>query len=478
MKQKSLLLVILLATMQVVNAQTADKKITLGVNLVSTKYIGDLGGNAFSDFTHSQYFLGYFSGGLTLATYLSPSFDLGIMGNYGIYGFYNDRTNNFLAKKFEATMFGHYKFNNGYILPEKSKISPFLSLGYGLAFYGNVQDHVGAANITGTDFIVPLGVGLKYQINDYLALQYQYQYYLTTNDNHDKVIKGGNDAYGEHIFSAIFSLGKDKDSDKDGVPDKKDLCPNTPLNVKVDAKGCPIDTDKDGVPDYLDKCPNTPPCAKVDANGCPVDSDGDGVPDYLDKCPDTPAGVKVDATGCPIDSDNDGVADYLDKCPNTPAGVKVDANGCPLDRDGDGVPDYLDKCPDVQGVVSNNGCPEVKTEVALPIDQGIQSIHFETNKFDIDQISKEILENAVVFLKKNPTKKLDIGGHTDNVGEAPYNVKLSNERANSVKNYLVNHGIKSSRLTAKGYGFNVPVADNATESGRAQNRRAEIKVKK
>jgi OOP family OmpA-OmpF porin len=97
----------------------------------------------------------------------------------------------------------------------------------------------------------------------------------------------------------------------------------------VDANGCPIDSDKDGVCDGLDRCPDTPAGVKVDAKGCPLDSDGDGVPDDLDKCPDTPKGCIVDKDGCPVDSDGDGVCDGLDKCPDTPKGVPVDETGCP-----------------------------------------------------------------------------------------------------------------------------------------------------
>src|SRR5206468_2384843 len=134
---------------------------------------------------------------------------------------------------------------------------------------------------------------------------------------------------------SVFHLGgPPQDSDKDGVPDKKDACPNTPLGATVDARGCPTDPDTDGVSDGLDKCPNTPAGALVDAKGCPMDSDLAGVPDGLDKCPNTPAGTPVDTAGCPLprqlirDSDGDGVPDDRDKCPNTPAGSKVDANGC------------------------------------------------------------------------------------------------------------------------------------------------------
>src|SRR6266581_5874967 len=152
---------------------------------------------------------------------------------------------------------------------------------------------------------------------------------------------------------SVFHLGSGPppDSDKDGVPDKKDACPDTPLGATVDARGCPTDSDKDGVYDGLDKCPNTPAGATVNASGCPSDSDADGVPDGIDQCPNTPAGVHVDEKGCPSDSDGDGVPDGIDQCANTPAGTPVDTAGCPLprqvirDSDGDGVPDDRDKCP-------------------------------------------------------------------------------------------------------------------------------------
>ena len=91
-----------------------------------------------------------------------------------------------------------------------------------------------------------------------------------------------------------------------------------------------IDSDRDGVFDRLDKCPNSPRGTAVDKDGCPIDSDGDGVLDYKDQCPKTPKGVAVDKKGCPLDSDKDGVYDYKDKCPKTPLGLKVDLNGCPL----------------------------------------------------------------------------------------------------------------------------------------------------
>jgi OOP family OmpA-OmpF porin len=200
----------------------------------------------------------------------------------------------------------------------------------------------------------------------------------------------------------------------------------------------PKDSDGDGVTDDLDKCPGTPMGVKVDAKGCPLDSDGDGVPDYLDKCPDTPKGAPVDAKGCPVDSDGDGVFDYLDKCPGTPKGRIVDADGC---------------------------------ELKLTLH-----INFDFDKSDIKPEFKPDLEKAAEFIRQNSNVPyILLAGHTDNIGEDDYNQKLSERRAEAVRQALINdYGIDGAKLRAKGYGEAEPVADNATEEGRYQNRRTEV----
>ncbi|MDR1897805.1 MAG: thrombospondin type 3 repeat-containing protein, partial [Prevotellaceae bacterium] len=149
-----------------------------------------------------------------------------------------------------------------------------------------------------------------------------------------------------HVMVKVPIMAGDNDRDKDGVPDKKDRCPDVPGLKKY--QGCP-DTDGDGIPDDQDACPNE--AGPASTNGCP-DRDGDGIPDKDDRCPDQ-AGTK-ELQGCP-DSDSDGVADIDDECPDQ-AGSKA-TKGCP-DRDGDGVADKDDRCPDQPGPTALKGCPD------------------------------------------------------------------------------------------------------------------------
>ena len=200
-----------------------------------------------------------------------------------------------------------------------------------------------------------------------------------------------------------------------------------------------------------------------------LDADGDGVPDSADKCPNTPVGVKVDATGCPLDSDGDGVPDLRDKCPNTPIGVKVDATGCPLDSDGDGVTDDKDQCPGTpRGVKVNQlGCPEREPIV-------LKGVNFAYDSAELTQPSHAILDGVAKILTKHPDLKVTIAGHTDSMGTADYNMKLSQRRAESVMHYLISRGVHSANLTAVGFGEEQPIASNDEVEGRAKNRRVEL----
>jgi outer membrane protein OmpA-like peptidoglycan-associated protein len=274
------------------------------------------------------------------------------------------------------------------------------------------------------------------------------------------------------------------DSDGDGVPDGIDQCPNTPKGATVDARGCTSDSDNDGVPDGIDQCPNTPPNTQVDARGCPKDSDGDGVPDGIDQCPNTPQGAIVDERGCPKDSDNDGVPDGIDQCPNTPPNTQVDARGCSVDSDGDGVPDSQDLCPNTPPnvKVDKDGCPIELTERETELlDKGTittREIHFETAKWDILPESRPVLDEIGKVLIQWPQLRIEVGGHTDARGSNAYNKDLSQKRAQAVLDYLVQNfpQIHKEQYTAVGYGENRPVASNKTVEGMAKNRRVEFKV--
>ncbi len=286
---------------------------------------------------------------------------------------------------------------------------------------------------------------------DYIPTSYAYYDVEDNGTTHSYPVpykaKGVNLALGLNI---VWGTNKKKDSDKDGVYDKIDMCPNTPKNVAVDALGCPIDSDGDGVPDYLDLCPGTSEKAYglIDSVGCPIDSDGDGVPDYLDECPDTPA----EARGF------------------------VDEKGCEIDTDGDGVPDWKDECPTVAGPKYNKGCPEVKREVRNLLKKAMQGIQFENGKATIKKSSNALLDQIAQTFIDNPTFIVEVQGHTDNVGKAEFNKTLSDKRAHAVMDYLIKKGVPAERLSAHGYGMEVPIADNKTAKGRAQNRRVEFNI--
>ena len=274
------------------------------------------------------------------------------------------------------------------------------------------------------------------------------------------------------------------DSDGDHVPDGIDQCANTPAGATVDARGCPSDADKDGVLDGIDPCPDTPAGTPVDARGCPLDSDKDGVPDYVDKCADTPAGAKVDSIGCPIDSDKDGVPDGLDQCPDTPAGTQVDPRGCSVDSDNDGIPDDKDLCPNTQANVrvDKDGCPiEISEKEVELLDKGritVREIHFETGKAAIAPDSYPVLDELGTILIQWPRLKIEIGGHTDARGADAYNMTLSQKRAQAVLDYLTQKfpQINREQFSVQGYGERKPVASNKTALGMAKNRRVEFKV--
>jgi OOP family OmpA-OmpF porin len=263
-----------------------------------------------------------------------------------------------------------------------------------------------------------------------------------------------------------------------------DHSPKDKCNPHVEPK--PGDMDGDGILDNVDACPKTPEDMDgfQDEDGCPeLDNDGDGIPDAKDKCPMEQEDFDgyQDEDGCPDpDNDADGLADRVDSCPNEPEDRDgfQDEDGCPdPDNDKDGIPDATDQCPNEFGVPPD-GCPK-KYYLVVVSEKKIelkQTVYFDFNKATIKSVSFALLDDVAQAMKDNPKIKVEIQGHTDSVGDDNYNLKLSQKRAESVKAYLVKKGIDSGRMVPKGYGENVPIADNRTTAGRDQNRRVEFVI--
>jgi len=234
-----------------------------------------------------------------------------------------------------------------------------------------------------------------------------------------------------------------------------------------------IDSDNDGIQDVFDQCPHSEPGVTVDDTGCEifVDSDGDGVMDRKDLCANTPQGVPVDSYGCIRDQDGDGVTDDIDECPNTVSGAAIHINGCERDDDGDNVVNHLDDCPNTRAnaPVDASGC-EIRSTVEL------RGVNFASSSDRLLTGAEQVLDDAIVWLQKNPHLVVEVAGHTDSDGAATANLGLSERRAYTVRDYLISGGINSARLTARGYGESEPVADNATPEGKAENRRVELRI--
>ena len=215
------------------------------------------------------------------------------------------------------------------------------------------------------------------------------------------------------------------------------------------------------------------PVAKV----AMTDSDNDGVPDVEDFCPEVPG--PASNHGCPLsgDRDRDGITDDIDRCPDQ-AGPKENF-GCPYpDRDRDGVADKDDRCPDEPGPKENFGCPRKQTLIIVRKDriELKQQVHFAPNKAVILKNSYRVLRQVARALKDAPAVTVRVEGHTDNVGSRDRNLKLSQQRADSVKEFLVRQGVLRSRIVSEGFGPTRPIAPNTNRAGRAANRRVEFRI--
>ncbi|WP_163713187.1 OmpA family protein [Mangrovibacterium lignilyticum] len=400
-----------------VSAQTSDRKWAVGIG---SGVYGALGENS----------LGYMPE-LSVSRYLSPSLDVFFLQNLGL-------ANNKIESNLDvalSTIGVRYKLYNGMILPESSMLKPFV--------YGG-PSYISDNNLNRINF--NLGLGVKYPIKRNISLYAQAGYVFGAN------VKGFSGTYSDENMTFEYV-----------VPAYRDDLWKATVGVEISIGGS-------------------------------RDSDGDGVPDKRDKCPKTPRDVFVDEHGCPIDTDNDGVIDHLDDCP-TEAGP-ASTKGCP-DEDGDGIADKDDACPDVKGKKEFNGCPDPEAEkedddikpsemtAAEAIESGntrvldikIRPVYFVVDQSNLTDYSKNKIANMVEMLLKNPAYLVRLWGYTDDLASDDYNQKLSEKRAESVMRFMTSMGFDRSRIVStNGLGEANPAAPNVSEQNRRLNRRVEFEI--
>lgn len=498
-------------------AQSSTKPMCIEVNAGYREYLGDLGSSLF--FKKKPDYQGL---GINFGYQVKPTIDAVFNFTTGDVGYYTIvpwqipiyKTPGFRANTIDATLGLRFKLGNLIKKGDDAKLNPYLYAGFG-GYYIHSAIRNRVQHITDMGANIQFGGGISYQFTEVWGIRWSWTGNYTMNDrwdgangNPDNLIHElyrTNDLYSHHAIGITYSFGegngdpkvkKFKDEDKDDVWDKLDKCKGTPEKYRdlVDSFGCPLDSDKDSILDADDACPkvwgprkfNGCPDTdgdgiedKVDAcptiaglaafNGCP-DSDGDGVQDKDDQCPKVKGEIAFN--GCP-DGDGDGVEDRKDKCP-TVAGA-IAGEGCP-DTDGDGVYDNIDKCKDKVGTVENKGCPEIQQAVVERIRQSAAGIFFDVNKDVIQARSYANLDKLVTIMNEFPEATVSIEGHTDSDGDNAKNLTLSQQRADAVKKYLIEHGVAADRLTATGFGETMPILVNGKED-KNKSRRVDFKLK-
>jgi OmpA-OmpF porin, OOP family len=417
---------------------------SLGLNAGVMSPVTVLGGS--NDFSNWDIRLGY---GATLRKQLGHSFglELGFLrgdlegNNEDAGGSQYDRQSFETEYAYSGSIMGVVNVATIDFLRRENNVNFLVKAGYGIAGYApsyvtatgvNVDWKGVAGDNNDEKFVqeqfIPVGLGIKFKVSDRINFDLGYNMYFLDGDNLDgtRTPANSNDKYSYGYGGLEFSLGSSAKPNLDWVNPVAlmyDELKDPTLRQEVEALKGRVSTIETTVSDLLK------------------------------------------------DSDGDGVADKLDKCPNTEAGVKVDGSGCPLDVDADGIPDSKDSCPTEKGTAELNGCPSMTSGTMA----GYNNIQFEFNSSVLRTSAYPTLDKLSAEVRANEALRIQLDGHASAEGTEEYNMQLSKDRANSVKTYLVNSGVAANRVSTKGFGETRPIASNATESGRSQNRRVEFR---
>ena len=536
MKKFTLLFSILFAVLISANSQTKEDPWSVGIHGGSEQYNGEIENQFFNFFDNHNGFAG-----ISLARYIHPHFDLGLDFTLGDIKFKSSNENN---NRFNYNMnVANLHINYNFFEYDEVKFRPFLFAGLAYLNFDGKGDNKNYLALPSA------GLGVNYMLNDRVRIRYQNTLLVSDGDDLDARTGGGNDMFLQTSIGLSTLIKATSDSDRDGVSDRNDECPNTELGMVVDKKGCAIDLDLDGIPNERDKCPSDPGFEYT--MGCP-DSDGDSIPNADDPCPN----IAGSLNGCP-DSDGDLVADKDDKCPevagleslggcpeeaieeevkrmgvftynNLPmenaALVVLDENGNPIDTiytDGKGRfeftslnadQNYSLKPINIKGDPSNvdiyltdkdgnrrdavddgtgkfvfnpatNDRVDDKQEESKQIAEDndipvelLKDINFDSESFTIKIKYYDQLNRLAAVLKKQTDVNLKLMAYADSTGPKDYNQRLTVQRADRVKRYLVRKGVDASRIEAVANGEDNPIATNLTPEGRALNRRTEFLI--
>ncbi|MDP8203206.1 MAG: OmpA family protein [Candidatus Tenebribacter mawsonii] len=389
---------------------------------------------------------------------------------------------------------------------------PYLTAGMGVMMWNceNTEAYTdkdtllvssGTELFSGNNFMASIGGGIEWEISRTVGIDFGIKYQRIFNQTQDMSgesttdlgrpdIQTGNLSAG---FGITLRFGGWRDSDGDGIEDKLDKCPFVPEDFDdfEDEDGCPdYDNDGDALADSVET--NTGVFISADSTGTDpnvADTDMDGVNDY-----DEVYTYKTDPNSIDTDGDSLSDGDEINNYQTDPNSMDTDDDNLNdgdeifihqtdpknADTDGDGFLDGDDKCPlepeTFNGFQDADGCPDKKPEIIFEKKSPIilDGVNFKIGSSELTDVAKNILGKVVRTLKDYKDMHLEISGHTDSSGSRGLNMKLSRKRAESVRRYLINQGIKEHRLRAIGLGPDHPVTSNKTKEGRAKNRRIEF----